>query len=308
MSKVIWPDNKKFAFSIVDDTDHARVDNVELLYKYLAELGILITKTVWVYPSRDVFTGETLMDDAYLKFIQKLKAQGFEIAFHGAGSGDFFRAEIEQALEHFRDKLGAYPLLHTNHANNADNIYWGRKRFSPLFQSLMRLNKGRNSFYGEDEQSVHFWGDMAREKIKYMRNYTFNEINTLRCDPFMPYRDSAKPYSNYWFSSSDGHTLQCFLKLMDEKNIDLLEKQGGLSIVYTHFGCGFQDKNGVLNEEFKKKMDYLSSKQGWFAPVSEILDYMLQQKGERYISKQEKLKLDFIWLAQRIQKKIWRKL
>ena len=308
MSKIIWPDNKKFAFSIVDDTDHAKLDNVELLYAYLAKLEIFTTKTVWVYPSRDRFTGETLKDDAYLKFIQKLQAQGFEIAFHGAGSGDFFREEIEQALVFYKDKLGAYPRLHTNHANNSDNIYWGRKRFSSQFQSLMRLNKGRNGFHGEDEQSVHFWGDLAKEKIEYMRNYTFNEINTLRCDPYMPYRDPVKPYSNYWFSSSDGHTLPCFLKLMDKKNIDLLEKQGGLSIVYTHFGCGFQDKNGVLNKEFKEKMAYLSTKNGWFAPASEILDYMLRQRGERYISKQEKLKLDFTWLTQRIQKKLLRKL
>ena len=48
-----WPEQKKFAFTVVDDTDKATVQNVGPVYDLLAELGINTTKTVWpIAPSR----------------------------------------------------------------------------------------------------------------------------------------------------------------------------------------------------------------------------------------------------------------
>ncbi len=52
-----WPDKKNFAFTIVDDTDNGTVENTKPVYDFLYEQGIITTKTVWVYPSRDKFTG-----------------------------------------------------------------------------------------------------------------------------------------------------------------------------------------------------------------------------------------------------------
>ncbi len=50
-----WPSGKKFAFTIIDDTDHGTVSNLKPVYDLLNELGIKTTKTVWVYPPRDSF-------------------------------------------------------------------------------------------------------------------------------------------------------------------------------------------------------------------------------------------------------------
>ena len=48
-----WPSNKKFAFTIVDDTDNATVENIKPVYDLLHKLSICSTKTIWVYPPRD---------------------------------------------------------------------------------------------------------------------------------------------------------------------------------------------------------------------------------------------------------------
>lgn len=77
--KIKWPDNKKFAFTIVDDTENSAVENVKPIFDFLYKNGMLTTKTVWVYPLRDGFTGECLLDNDYLKFIADLKQRDMKL-------------------------------------------------------------------------------------------------------------------------------------------------------------------------------------------------------------------------------------
>ena len=44
---ITWPGGKSFAFTVFDDTDRATVENVGPVYRFLAELGFLTTKSVW---------------------------------------------------------------------------------------------------------------------------------------------------------------------------------------------------------------------------------------------------------------------
>lgn len=302
MRKIKWPENRDFAFTIVDDTDGATVKNVKPVYDYLYEKGIITTKTCWAYPSRDdVYTGECLEDENYKAFLSELKEKGFEIGFHNAGSGGFKREETISALEKFKEIFGDYPSLHINHSNNVENIYWGNKRFSGPVKWIYKITKGKIKSLGDDEKSEYFWGDVCKKHIKYIRNRTFNGINTLKEDSRLVYREKGKEkYSNYWFSSSDGMRLEPFLKLLTKKNVDKLIKEKGLCIVYTHFAYEFVDENGKLNEEFKKTIDYIASKNGWFVPTGKILDYVLENK-EYKPSKFYEIAKDIKWFVERIR-------
>ena len=65
----------------------------------------------------------------------------------------------------------------------------------------MQIIEGsKKRFYGDEINSNYFWGDVAKEKIKFIRNRVFNGINTLKYDPKMPFREKRKIFSNYWFS------------------------------------------------------------------------------------------------------------
>ncbi len=235
--KIKWPGNKKFAFTVIDDTDNSTVTNVKPVYDYLRKCGL----TVWVYPPRDHFSGDCLLDENYLELVKSLMDDGFEIGLHNVGSGDFSREEIITGIDIFSQKLGFMPNIQINHASNKDNIYWGNERYQPFLSTIMKMKYGeRRRFYGSDPRSNYFWGDICKNTIKYIRNYTFNDINTLKVDPHMPYIDRGKEkYSNYWFSSSDGHTVEEFTSLLSSKNIDKLQNEGGACIVYTHFASGF---------------------------------------------------------------------
>ena len=69
-----FPNNKKFAFTILDDTDLSTVGNVAPVYRLLSELGMRTTKSVWPLASvREGRQGGCSLQDAdYLKFILEL--------------------------------------------------------------------------------------------------------------------------------------------------------------------------------------------------------------------------------------------
>lgn len=304
MSKISWPNGKKFAFSIFDDTDNATVANCKPVYDYLFEKKVLSTKSVWCFPPRGNYAGESLQERHYLEWIRSLMSQGFEIGLHGVGDGRFTRAEIEAGLRLFKECLGIMPRVHTNHVSNTDNLYWGGQRFewpiSTLYQLAIRLGFKRRVLNEDDFVS---WGDLAREYITYVRNHTFLNINTLRSDPCMPWHDEKKPDVKFWFSSADGHNLQIFTDLLSSKNLDRLEREGGLCIVYTHFASGFVGQGDGLDLNFRSRIDDLAARDGWFAPVGEILDFLRDHhRSASTVSYAYRLRLNWIWMFQRLAK------
>lgn len=306
------PGDKTFAFTVFDDTDNATVQNIGPVYDLLTDLGLKTTKSVWVYPPRDSFRGQCVEDSEYLDFLLKLQNEGFELASHGIGSGKFSREEILAGFDRFRELFGEYPRVHANHARNPDNLYWRpRDRFTFPFSLLVRcaqyLKRAVPQEGGHLEQSPHFWGDWAKEHIDYIRGLTFNSVNTLACDPRMPHLQSRREeYSNFWFSSSDGHTVEEFNALTRPKNIDRLEREGGICIVYTHFASGFTE-NGTLNKQFVTQMEDLARRQrGWFVPVGQLLDHIQAVSGDGSPpSTLYRLRLELRWLIDRLVKQ-WR--
>lgn len=299
-----FPEGKRFAFSIVDDTDMATLERVKPLYELLERYGIRTTKTVWVMetnePSHQPNQGDTLSNPAYRSFIQDLKAKGFEIALHGVRGGSSERQDIINGLEEFRKALGQYPAIHVNHSLNRDNVYWGDHRWSIApFRWLYAL-VGKHDFLGQDNTSVHFWGDLVQQHIRYVNQFTYSDINLLALNPAMPYRLADKPYVNYWFPTADGDNLDRFEFLLRKENLDRLEREGGVCLVYTHMGAGSFNEGSAANPRFESRLKDLASRNGWFAPASEILDYLMVQPGWRdNLSFRETVRLEtlFFWNA-----------
>ena len=311
MTCLNYPNEKSFAFTVFDDTDNSTLANTRPIYDLLSELGIRTTKSVWVNPPRGPSTGGCLRDDQYRDWILELQASGFEIGLHGIGDGHFEREEILEGLEAFKDILGDYPSIHANHQSNSCNVYWWHNRFPIPFRwiySLYNGLKGRGFFRegGHVKTSSMFWGDAFQKHIRYVRNLTFNNVNTIACDPRMPYRRKDTPLANFWFSSSDGHTVEEFNDLIHPANLDRLEKEGGSCIVYTHFASGFVNEKGVINPVFLQRMKDLSSRNGWFVPVSPVLDHLLEhsKSNDQYVSQRYLRSVTWRWLVERIRKRL----
>jgi len=301
---ITFPDGKRFAFTIVDDTDMATLERVKPLYELLHRYGLRTTKTVWVLESTELThspnQGESLHDSAYRAFILDLKSKGFEIALHGVRGGSSPRRDIISGLEEFRGLLGQYPVIHVNHSLNRDNVYWGEHRwsFAPFRWAYAFISK--HEFSGQDSSSNYFWGDLLKEHVQYVNQFTYGDINLLMVNPSMPYRLADKPYVSYWFPTADGDNLDRFVDLLRTENLDRLEREGGVCLVYAHMGAGSFNRDSGADPRFEDRLNDLSSRNGWFAPASEILDYLKNQPGWRPdLSFRETVRLEvlFLWNA-----------
>jgi hypothetical protein len=281
-----FPEGKTFAFSILDDTDDATLSNVKPVYDFLRELGFRTTKTVWPMDcpegSRRFFAAETLQDKPYLEFVHNLVDQGFELALHGATMESSLRERTIRGLNFIKQEFGKYPRLFCNHGYNRENLYWGSDRFgSVLLGALSRLRScnSQGLYEGASEESPFFWGDLCKAHIQYVRNFTFSSLDIMNVNPEMPYRLTRTPYVNYWFSTAEAADVRAFNRLLTRDEIDRLEGTGGVCIISTHFGKGFAN-NGKLHDQTAQMLRYLGTKDGWFVPVSDILDHLKAQRGQ----------------------------
>ncbi len=168
---------------------------------------------------------------------------------------------------------------------------------------LYQLYAKRNHelrFRGHIDGDEFFWGDVCKSYVKYVRNFVFSDINTLKQCPEMPYHDPAKPYVNYWFASSEGRDVGSFNSTISEANQDRLAAEGGACIIYTHFAYGFCS-GGRLEPRFDRLLRRLARMNGWFVPVRTLLDFLLETKGRHELSSAERRRLEWSWLWHKVQ-------
>ena len=98
--KIIWPNNKKFAFTIFDDTDRSNLEDSKLIYNCLDNLGFKTTRSVWINKSnyKNDTEGVTCDNKYYLEWLLKIKEKGFEIGYHNTTFSSSEREEIKEVL------------------------------------------------------------------------------------------------------------------------------------------------------------------------------------------------------------------
>jgi hypothetical protein len=301
-----FPDGNDFAFTVLDDTDGSTLEGIAPIYRLLRDLGIQVTKSVW--PLANVpgapYAGATLNDRDYLDFVLELKKEGFEISLHNVRNSDSPREVVEEGLEEFRRRLGEFPSCHANHMFNKDNLYWGSGRLSnPIrrtFYELATRFRYYGAFEGHLKNSPHFWGDICKRHITYVRNFVFDEINLDRVNATLPYRDPSKPFVNFWFSSCDGGDVVRFSKMLSEENQDRLEAEGGVCIMYTHFASGFCER-GRVDTRVEALLRRLAKKRGWFVPVTPLLNHLRNNRTDSTIPPAELALMENRWFQGKLR-------
>jgi len=276
--------DKRFAFSIFDDTDVATLEYIRPIYELLDRLGFRTTKTVWPLPYQgpsDYEGSDTLQDPEYASYICHLQERGFEIAFHGARMESSERPQIEAALEAYERCVGAYPTAYAAHGLNRDNLYWGADRFrSRLWRWLYLALGGRHEgpAEGHRTESPFYWADLAARHLRYMRSFTYDELNLWRITSSIPYRTVGTPGVRAFFPSSFADNVEEFIELLSPARQARLERERGLAIVSTHFGKGFL-RDGRVHPGVEEVLTRLAQRPGWFPPVSTLLDYLVAAQG-----------------------------
>jgi hypothetical protein len=304
-ARIIWPEGKRFAFTIFDDPDFQTVEGGRPVYDLLTELGFRTTKGIWPNQLSEDQRWGTCADENYLNWVSELHRRGFEIGWHGARPTTSDRPQTSSGLERFKDLFGGYPETMSQHYDCKENLYWGDERLTGgvrrLAYNLLTRFKHHGEFRGHVPGDDLYWSDLCRDRIKYVRNFVFSDINTLAACPFMPYHDPSRPDVAYWYSSSEGHKVETFVKTVSLRNQERLEEEGGACIMYTHFAYGFVEKAGKLNSMFRSLMESLAKRQGWFVPVSTLLDFILASRGPLVLDPLTRGSLEWKWLFHKIR-------
>lgn len=306
-----FPNGGRFVFTILDDTDDATTDNVAPIYALLHDLGFRTTKTAWANDCPDhlkgpFFAADTLRDPRYLDLVRRLVGQGFELAFHNATMGSSRREETEEALRFLQDQFGQMPRVHCNHGQNRENLYWGPARYrsllvGPAVRVASRL-KRTPRYEGEVEDSPYFWGDLSLQHFDYVRGLAFARVDTSDLHPVGPYRDPSTPWVKLWFTTSDAPDARHFKNLMTPGAVERLADNGGICILSTHLGKGFVD-DGRVDPDVERILRHLAGLPGWFAPVSEVLDF-LRGPEPPTITEAQRLRLETAHVLDRVVHRI----
>jgi hypothetical protein len=298
-----WPGGKSFAFTIFDDPDSQILASCRRVYDFLTDSGLRTTVGVWpCAPIREANSpGETCASAAYRTYIQELQGRGFEVGYHNTTAHSSPRPEIARGLDVFGGYFGDSAITMANHYN-AEAIYWGQSRLSGIRRTIYQaatLGRTTGAFSGHIEGSPYYWGDLCKQRVRYCRSFAYSMTNTLRACPWTPYHDPDRGLVNYWYASSDGANKERFLQILSEPKQDELEAEGGACIMYTHFGHGFVE-DGVLDARFQSLIERLSRKNGWFVPVSTLLDYLLSERGDPVITQAQRKTIEWRWLTRKL--------
>jgi hypothetical protein len=304
-ARVRWPGGKAFAFTIFDDTDLTTLENGPPVYRFITDLGFRVTKSVWPLASDGPgeVGGSTCAEPDYLDWVRSLQAEGHEIGFHNATDASSTRDRTREALDRFRELFGSDPSCGANHSSNAEAIYWGSARLSGprawLYDAVTR-GRYRDTFHGEDPASEWFWGDLCRDRVRYWRNFTFPELNTLEPCPRLPYRDPDRPFVDHWFASTDASNSDKVTEQFTRVAVDELEASGGACILYTHLGSGFWWED-ALHPGFVDVMTDMATRNGWFAPVGQVLDHLRAHQPDTELTRRERAALERRWIRYKLR-------
>ena len=295
-----FPADKQCAISITDDTDGFRLATTRPVYDLLDSLGLRITRTTWIYDAPGhppAQAGLSLANIAYRNWLLGEITRGHEITLHSPSAGDDTRERILAAHDTLRHLVGHPASLEIFHSDNKEALYWGADRLpNPILRAVYRRIRHAR-FEGAKPGSPYYWSDISRSLVRYVRGYTFNEVNTLRLNPDMPYMDSRTPGAPLWFANSNGRTPRAMLRLLSPENVAKLKKQRGACIIYTHLADGFSDQlpggGGVVAPQIRALFRRVGTDPGVeFVPAGELLDRLrviqlledAQQSNRRAVS------------------------
>jgi hypothetical protein len=84
-----------------------------------------------------------------------------------------------------------------------------------------------------------------------------------------------------------------FLDFYSEQNIDALERDGGMALVYMHLNSGWLDpETRRMRAPLVDRLRYIAAKPGWFVPAGRMLDRARAVDGIRLSSSGSTLRLE----------------
>lgn len=299
------PAGCRFAFTIVHDADSAYSERLAPLFEVFDALGLRVTTSVfalwadwarggavWSSWRQSADAAERfrrpkavpLQDPQERRFYQDLASRGHEIALHTPSDTSSTRADFERSFALFADAFGHAPTVYTEHS--------------------ARSNKDAQGNEGADPTSPYYCQDLLRRYAPWIwvdgpgalcgggesKGFeilpTASPLNRLALERFaLP---KAFVRTGAW-SAGDGDG---FLRCYSPENLDSLERDEGIALVYTHLDRGWLDPSTRrMRADIEARLRSLAARPGWFAPAGEILDRASAVEAVEVVSDARRVRL-----------------
>ena len=236
-------------------------------------------------------------------FYKKLASKGHEIGLHSASNLTDTREDTQRAFEYFRDVFGYYPKIYIEH-RDADNkecvqnkgshpesnyyIVDILNRYGPwvwIISPSALPYEGRGNYFNILDSSSLIFSDTALQYWGVLREFLkTGNFDLYNGELYLTMIKGGTPFDTYALKKygiikafrRTGRAEQAngegFLKWYSKDNIDKLEKEGGIALVYTHMNSKWLDmKAREMRVEIKERLKYIASKDVWLASAGEIL-------------------------------------
>ena len=280
----LYPNGHAFAFTIVHDADSAYSRRLAPLFEVFDRLGFRISVTAfpfwaewakngkiwsqWHRTDREFFAPKAvpLTDKNERDFYEQLATRGHEVGMHSPSDTSDTRKDLTRAFEYFKQVFGSYPKVYVEHSSTSNKEAQSNEGANP---ASIYYNTDLLNHYGP-----WIWVD-GPGALPDQKQEQFYDIIAANGSPFS--RFALEQYgikkgfmrTGKWNEATgDG-----FLQWYSEKNIDSLEKNRGMALVYTHLDSKWLDpETRRIRSSIENRLRYLASKHGWFAPAGTILD------------------------------------
>lgn len=283
----LYPNGYEFAFTIVHDADSAYSQRLAPLFEAFDKLGFKITATAfafWAEWARDgkiwsewnkssdkdsrFFAPKAvpLTDKNEREFYRALAARGHEIGMHSPSDTSDTRKDLIRAFEYFKQVFGSYPRVYVEHSSTSNKEAQSNEGSNP---ASIYYNTDLLNHYGP-----WIWVD-GPGALQDQKHEQFYDIMAANGSPFSRFalerygiKKGFMRTGKWKEATGDG-----FLQWYSEKNIDSLEKNRGMALVYTHLDSKWLDpQTRKIRSSIENRLRYLASKHGWFASAGTILD------------------------------------
>jgi hypothetical protein len=281
-----YPAGCRFAFTIVHDADSAYSRRLAPLFDVFDDLGLRITVSAFAFWADWAKDGRIwdrwrashnpadrlrapkavpLCDPEEAEFYRSLAARGHEIALHTPSETSSTREDLARAFDLFERLFGHRPRVYVEHSASS--------------------KRDALSHEGSDPASAYYCEDLLRQYDPWI---WVDGLSALHQDPEGKYFEIRPHQSPLDRGAVARHALSKafvrtglwrrgdgngFLESYSPENIDTLERDGGMALVYTHLDAGWLDSDtGRMRSDIRARLEYLAAKPGWFAPAGEILD------------------------------------
>lgn len=243
-----------------------------------------------------------LEDPREMTFYRGLADNGHEIGLHTASDSHDVRDETQRAFDYYYSEFGKYPPVYVEHRDNLQNHQ--RSGADPASEYYITdiLNQYKPWVWIVSPSAIPYAGqgryfDVLSEQrplvgYRIARSWgTLKEfIKTSEWDTkngrmYETIRRGGTPIDHYArqkfglakaFRRSGRHQDahgDGFLHWHTDKNLDALERHGGLALVYTHLNTRWLDKQtGEIRTDIRERLAAVASRNVWLATASSILD------------------------------------